>query len=202
MSDLANPRSIAVTLALLAVAAIGGLGVMLRNFDRTHPNDDSTGEPGLAKPTPAECDVAKSLVGAFHADGEDKTLLVNVPGSLSLRSLAYRSTGLPDLASDQAANVAAKTNGDWRWCPGLAAYARSLGWNPMGDFPDPPDLSLTRAAMSSAGDRAILFEKFTTPGRGAAPLGTVTWLVTLRRADASSPTWGIDSRREWTPPHS
>ena len=120
---------------------------------------------------------------------------------LSLSNYAYRSLSLPGLTGDETSDVKAKSDGDWRWCPGLGAAERSMGWAPMVDGLAAPSVSITRAAVNNVGDQAELFETFTPkplPHQHGEPLPSAVWLVTLTRASPAD-TWRIASRRDVTP---
>jgi hypothetical protein len=196
-----------LTFLLMAVCAVGAIGYVVWDSGRVRHRTEATGDAALARPDPAECAAAQAAIGALQASGEARRRLASVGAKqLRLRGFANSVSGYLDLASEEAADSKAKGDGDWRACPGLGAYERSLGWGLMGGDDPLAEIGLSRVSIDKAGDEAQLFEVFTPqPDYGAgrhdkgraAQAKTVNWLVTLRRAAPDAP-WKVTGSRVLT----
>jgi hypothetical protein len=196
-----------LTFLLIAVCVAGAVGYGLWDGGRVRHKTESVGDAALARPAPAECAAAEATIGALRASGEERRLLASVGAKqLRLRGFANSVSGYLDLAAEEAADSKTKADGDWRACPGLGAYERSLGWGLMGGDDPMAELSLSRVSVNKAGDQAQVFQLFTPqPDYGAgrhdkgraAQAKTLNWLVTLRRASPAAP-WRVTGSRVLT----
>ena len=143
-------------------------------------------DPALAKPAAVECAIARAALTAVHASGDDKRWRANVRDStmtLTAASHVINPADVPGYADDEADNLRVKVAADWRGCPGLGAFVRSLGWSAMGGDENIPELGLGRPGVNAACDEAKVYEAFAAPiGPNDTPmLAAGPWLATLRR---------------------
>jgi hypothetical protein len=155
----------------------------------------------MAKPAAEECAVAKAALGALRAAGSD-TAWRNAADAQTMTLEAHtrvvNPTDIPGYSDDEAHDLRGKLVGDWRGCPGMAAFVSGLGWSAMGGDEAIPAMALARPGMNKTGDEARLYEAFSVPDpdTGALHLGRGPWLVTLDRgADGA---WRVASTADLT----
>ena len=150
-------------------------------------------DPGLDKPTPAECAIARAALSAIHAAGADARWRAGL-GALTLkaRSQGINPVDVPGYADDEADNLRGKTIADWRGCADLGVFVRGLGWSAMSDGEDIAEVGLARPGVNAAGDEAKVYEMVGAPRQdagGALMLARGPWLVTLHRG--ANGVWSV-----------
>jgi hypothetical protein len=146
----------------------------------------ATGDPDLAKPTAQECAIARAAISAVHASGDDKRWIASVGEqsiTLEERSHVANLVNAPGITDEEADDLRHKGAADWRWCPGMGAVVRSLGWKPMAGEEAIPEVGLGRPGFNAAADEAKVYEAFIAPEpeSNAAVLKAGPWLVALDR---------------------
>jgi hypothetical protein len=167
--------------------AVGGY-LFWSHGQAQHVGETAT-DPGLDKPTPEECAIARSALTAMHASGDDAGWRASLgPLTLKARSQGINPVDVPGYADDEADNLRGKTIADWRGCAGMVAFMRGLGWSPMSGDLDIAEVGLARPSVSASGDQAKVYAMVGAPRQdagGALMLARGPWLVTLRRNGAA-----------------
>ncbi len=156
------------------------------------------GDPGLAKPSAAECAVARAALAAIHAAGDDARWSAAAGASaMSLRgrSQVINAADTPGFTDAEEDDLRAKAPADWRWCARVGTFIHALGWSPVDPDEGIAALVLGRPGMSAAVDEAKLFEAYIAPqSDGALLTMRGPWLVTLRLGPDK--TWRVTNRTD------
>ena len=182
--------------AMLGIAlgtAVGGY--LFWSHGQAQHAAETVTDPGLDKPSPQDCAIARAALAAIHASGNDARWRASLgPLTLKARSQGINPVDVPGYADDEADNLRGKTIADWRGCPGLGAFVRGLGWSPMSGDVDIAAVGLARPGVSAAGDEAKVYEMVGAPSQnagGALMRARGPWLVTLHRDGAA---WQVVAR--------
>lgn len=154
------------------------------------------GDPGMDKPAADECAVARAAASAVHAAGDDKrweTSAGVTTMSLGAHSRVINAADVAGFTDAEADNLRGKAAADWRWCGGMSAFVRGLGWSAMGTDNGVAELGLGRPGLDKAGDEARLYEDFAAPQGDTDVLlrARGPWLVTLHRGPNGA--WRVTS---------
>jgi len=179
LTDLAGkspPRLTArgrLALAFSMVAVVGlfvAMGALTERWATWQA--ESFGDRRLESPTPAECQIARALVRDHH-DRDLAALLGGVGADgekMELRAFAWRSSG-----------ARVPPGMDWRNCPGLGAYVRTMGFARLASGEAGPALYISRAAVNARGDAASVWETLRAPRDVRGQPVTRAWMVELTR---------------------
>ena len=185
--------------ALLGVGlgtAVGGY-LFWSNGQAQHAAE-TVAEPGLDKPAPEECAIARAALSAVSAAGDvDRWHAALGPLTMKARSQRTNPVDVPGYGDDEADNLRSKPIADWRGCAGMGAFVRALGWSAMRDDADIAEVGLARPGVNAAGDEAKVYEMVGAPRQdvgGALMLARGPWLATLHRA--ANGTWRVTAAAE------
>jgi len=157
---------------------------------------ETTADPDVAKLPAQECAIAKAALTAVHAAGDDTRWTAAVKATqmtLRAHSLVVNPVDIPGYTDDEADDVRAKPQGDWRACDGMADFVRGFKWTPLSDDIDSAELTLARPGIDKAGDEARVYETFSAPPTSGNPddprqkLGP--WLVTVKKG--ANGAWAV-----------
>lgn len=162
------------------------------------PAEATAGDADLAKPSAADCAMAKAAANAVHAAGDDKQWEsgAGVTGmTLGAHSKVLNPADFAGITDEEADNLNSKAPADWRWCPGMSAFVSGFGWNAMGaDYPV-ATLALGLPAVDKAGDEAVMYEAFMAQkSSGVLGLAKGPWLVTLHKGPNGA--WQVTKRED------
>lgn len=193
-----SPGRFVLPMALGLIAGTGAFaGYLIWSGIKTqHTLEAAPGDPDLAKPAAIDCSIAQAAVTAIHASGDDKRW----EAAAGVKEMSLRATSqtinpsdVPGYSDDEIADLRAKTTADWRSCPGMGAFVRSLGWSAINPDESVANLALGRPGVNAAGDEAKVYETFVVPqpDDGSLKLEGGPWLVTLHK-DAGG-VWRVTS---------
>ncbi len=193
-----SPGRFVLPLALGLIAGTAAFaGYLVWSQVKTqHALESAPADPDMAKPSAGECAIAQAAMAAIHASGDDARWRAAAGvKDMSLRadSQAINPSDLPGFSDEEAGDLRAKAVADWRGCPGMGTYLRTLGWSPINPDDSVANLVLGRAALNKAGDETKVYEKFVVPqvDDGSLKLEGGPWLVTLHK-DAGG-AWRVTS---------
>ncbi|HEY3798216.1 MAG TPA: hypothetical protein VGL58_07665 [Caulobacteraceae bacterium] len=177
---------------LLGTAAFGGY-IIWSHVSAQQAAVVAPGDPDLDKPTAQECAIARVVLTAVHASGNDaawRTAAGFKTSSLRARSEVVNPVDTPGFADDEADDLRAKAPADWRWCAGMGQFLVTLGWSPVSPDEDIAEVGLGRPGVNQAGDEAKVFEGAYAPtDNGVLHLVRGPWLVTLHKVPTGA--WSI-----------
>jgi len=127
---------------------------------------ETVGDPGMPKPAAEECAIARAAMAAVHASGDDARWTAGAGWktmTLRAHSQVVNPSDLPGYSDDEADDARGKVKVDWRTCPGMAGFVRSLHWAPLSADIDSAELNLARPGLNKADDEAKVYEVFTAP---------------------------------------
>lgn len=186
---------------LLAGLALGTLaaGYLFWSRGEAQHLAETVGDPGMPRPAAEECAIARAAMSAIHSAGDDgRWIAASGWKTMTLRahSQVVNPSDLPGYSDDEADDARVKPKADWRTCPGMADFVRSLHWDPLSADIDSAQLSLGRPGVSKAHDEAKLYEVFTAPAPDSNPdaprLKRGPWLVTLHPGPGGA--WRVTAR--------
>jgi hypothetical protein len=190
----AGRRRYRVALALVLVALFLWNGWAW--YRQSDAYQESHGAANLARPSVADCAIARAIVADVHGTGRERQLLrMFGDAKLSLQTFAW---GWEKSAAPPAGYLITGSDGDWRWCAGLGSYVRSVGWVGLGDvLHQRSAMFISKPAYNAARNEAIVFENalpdpraangFAGPDRRSAFGGDLVFLKNDQRTGA----WGI-----------
>ena len=153
---------------------------------------ESYGDRRLAAPRPDECRLARAIVRDFALTRSAALRRAAGAGErkLELLAFAWRSDG-----------ARAPPGADWRWCPGLGPYVRSLGLERMASGGMGPSLYVSRSAPPTPVRGAWAWVTFFPPQAedpkvvGRRWAGAKTWRVVYPPANhPAAPAAWIEAR--------
>jgi hypothetical protein len=170
---------VALSVAAAYLAAAGGLG-WLETYDA-----ENFGDRRLAAPRPEECRMAREIVRSFAERYSSRLRRAVGAGDRKLELLAFAwwSDGLR-----------APPGADWRWCPGMGRYIRSLGLERMASGGMGPSLYISRASPPTGSAGSRFWVTFFPPQAmdpkvvGRYWAGSKTWRVDFRPARETAST--------------
>lgn len=157
------------------------------------------GAANLAHPSVVDCAIAGVIVADIHGSGRDRQVLrMFGDARLGLETSAW--------AWDKPAGLAAGYrvaggDGDWRWCPGLGRYVRSIGWVRLSDvLRQRSAINISTPAYNAAHDEAVAFVDAMpdprSPGGwdGRDRLSAIKGELVFLKQDQRSGAWAIVGR--------